>query len=128
MKKILKIIFAIFLSIFLWFLIFFVWFVFFVFSGWQISVYNQTNEDLSFKITFSQNQKDIASMWYLIPKNDEIKIKVPNKFNNWKIFMEIKNRENYDFLEIYEDFLYSFNVKFKIFIKNENWKIFLIRQ
>lgn len=93
-----------------------------------MTLYNESNQNLVGKIEFFQHLKKISSQDFIIKNGEKAKIKVPDKYNSWKIYIEIINKKQKETFEINDHYLYRFVVKEKISIsKDEKWKIIFRR-
>lgn len=120
MKKILKIIYIIIIGIVFVFCILFFYLFAPIFFGGNVKIFNTTNENFTGQIKFFQHKNLLHSENFEISKNENKNFSVPNQFNEGDIKIFIKNNSDNAELTISNDYLYSFNVNEKIFIKKEN--------
>ena len=97
--------------------------LFYVFKSWNIEIFNQTDENFMGKIEFFQHKNLLHSEKFEISQNEKKKITVPNDFNNGDIRIFVEDNSWKEEFVISNDYLYSFNVNEKVFIKKENGDI-----
>lgn len=97
--------------------------LFYVFKNWNIEIFNQTDENFMGKIEFFQHKNLLHSEKFEISQNEKKKITVPNDFNDGDIRIFIEDNSWKEEFVISNDYLYSFNVNEKVFIKKENGDI-----
>lgn len=94
--------------------------LFYVFKNWNIEIFNQTDENFMGKIEFFQHKNLLHSEKFEISQNEKKKITVPDDFNDGDIRIFIEDNFWKEEFVISNDYLYSFNVNEKVFIKKEN--------
>lgn len=106
-------------------LIFVVFFDFFwsIIFGGNIKIINTTNGIFVGKIEFFQHKNLLHSEKFEISQNEKKKITVPDDFNDGDIKIFIEDNSWKEEFVISNDYLYSFNVNEKVFIKKENGDI-----
>ena len=98
-------------------------YLFYVFKNWNVEIFNQTDENFMGKIEFFQHKNLLHSEKFEISQNEKKNITVPNDFNDGDIRIFIEDNSWKEEFVISNDYLYSFNVNEKVFIKKENGDI-----